>query len=99
MDFQLSDVEADGHVGVLHAQFALGERSREQKEHEVLVRVLQGEESVEEVHLYRVLAMVFQRVDEIGCQLINLSFLREFLLQIDGGNFLNIFAGELLFFF
>lgn len=52
MNFQLRDVEADGHIRILDPQLPLSERPRKQKEHQVLVRVLEREKSIEEVDLH-----------------------------------------------
>lgn len=79
---QLRDVKANRHVCVFDAQLSLRQRPREEKEHEVLIRVLQREKPVEEIDLHRVLSMILQRVYEVSRQLVDLSFLWELLFQV-----------------
>ena len=73
-------------------------RDLELQEHEILVRVLQRKEPVEEVDLHRVLPVILYRIDEVGRQLVNLSLLREFLAEVQRGHFLEILPGQLLLF-
>ena len=72
MDLQLRYVKTYWHVRILYPELPFSQGPRKEEEHQVLVRILQREKAIEKVYLHRVLLVIFERINEICSQLIDL---------------------------